>query len=97
MLEVWTNLISIFVTYIKYFTDALYNVFDNLIGFDIKTFNINLLILSDTPIFNISLYHLINIILFSILFYWFLKTILSIIFAPLNAIKKYLSPRGVKK
>lgn len=97
MLEVWTELITLFVTYISYFTDALYNVFNSILQFDIKTFDINLSLFSETPILTISLFNLLNIIIFSIIFIWFFKIIISILMAPINAIKRHLSPRGVIK
>lgn len=95
MLEVWTDLLTLFIRFISYFTNALYDVLNNLLNFDIKAFEINLSLFSDTPIFTISLYHLLNIIIFIVVFLWFFNTIMLIIFAPLRYVKRYLSPRGV--
>lgn len=95
MLDIWSAMISMFIEFITYFTDALYMVLNYLLEFDIKTFEINLILFSDTPIFTISLYHLLNLIIFYFVFKWFYETVMFIVFAPLRIVKRYLTPREV--
>lgn len=97
MLEKWEALLTIFVNAINAFTQALTNVFSDITNFDIKTFDINLLIFSETPIVTITLYDLINLIVFVVVFIWFFNLIIGLIMTPINYAKRLLSPRGVTK
>lgn len=95
MFDTWSDLIKIFVQYIQDFTDALSYALSSYLNFDIATFNINLVLFSDTPIITITLYHLINLIIFYIVFKWFIKTLIDIVLLPIRYLRRFSNPREV--
>ena len=97
MIENWEYIIGLIANEISRFTKALAYIFEFAFGFDIETFEINFFIFSETPIFTISLYHLINLVIFFFLFKWLFNLVMSLILAPINYVKRLLSPRGVTK
>lgn len=97
MRDKWYSLLKFFADAVYFFVAALSDVIDSVTGFNIRTFNINFLIFSETPIFTISLFNLIYLIVFFFVFWWFFNTVMSLILGPINYVKRMLSPKGVVK
>lgn len=95
MQSIWYDLIELFITFITDFTFALNNVLDDYMDFNLNTFEIKLVLFSETPMLTINLYHLLTLIIFYILFKWFIKTLIDIVLLPIRYLRRFSNPREV--